>query len=390
MRHRVSLSAIRATGAFFTSSQLARRVLTPLLRDAPAGAVYCDPTCGAGDLLLTCARFLPLRANLNTTLKAWGRVLIGYDVHPEFVQATKMRLLLLALVRHRSVGTLQARRPARLFPRIRCLDSLGECDNLSHATHLVVNPPFTLTAAPDDCEWASGLVCGAALFLASFVVRSAVGTRVAAILPEVLRTGSRYEKWRGFMQSRADIQYIRPLGQFANWADIDVFGLRLTLRPENKSRRRKWWHSRAGEAKLKRVSDFFSVSVGAVVPHRHERIGKCYAYVTARTLKPWRVAKRIVHRRRFKGPVVSGPFVAVRRTSRPSDRHRAVGAMVTGDRAVAVENHLIVLRPIDGSTERCEQLLGILRQRRTSEWLNRRLRARHLTAAALRELPWWG
>jgi hypothetical protein len=54
-----------------------------------------------------------------------------------------------------------------------------------------------------------------------------------------------------------------------------------------------------------------------------------------------------------------------------------------------VENHLIVLRPKDGTIGACREVLGILKDERTTRWLNERIRCRHLTVAALDELPWW-
>lgn len=59
-----------------------------------------------------------------------------------------------------------------------------------------------------------------------------------------------------------------------------------------------------------------------------------------------------------------------------------------GEDAVAVENHLVVLRPLDGSQAACEQLLGVLDSEATSQWLDRRIRCRHLTVGALQTVPW--
>lgn len=83
------------------------------------------------------------------------------------------------------------------------------------------------------------------------------------------------------------------------------------------------------------------------------------------------------------------PFVAIRRTSGPRDRSRAVATIVRGRRAVAVENHVIVCLPEDGSIERCRALLARLRSSRTDDWLNRRIRCRRLTTSAVAGVPWW-
>ena len=94
-------------------------------------------------------------------------------------------------------------------------------------------------------------------------------------------------------------------------------------------------------------------------------------------------------KKRFSGTLFSPPFVAVRRTSRPVDSGRAIGTLVIGDCRVAVENHLLVVRPKDPSVEACEEVLRLLKEDRTDRWLNNRIRCRHLTVSALRELPWW-
>jgi hypothetical protein len=137
-----------------------------------------------------------------------------------------------------------------------------------------------------------------------------------------------------------------------------------------------------------RASKVFDISVGAVVPHRHRRIGRSFAYATAQDLPRWGVVRRFPERRRFKGSVVSAPFVAVRRTSSPRDRERVVGTLVVGRRPVAVENHLIVFHPKDGTIKACKKLLALLRLPATRKWVDSRLRSRHLTVNVLRDLPW--
>jgi hypothetical protein len=79
----------------------------------------------------------------------------------------------------------------------------------------------------------------------------------------------------------------------------------------------------------------------------------------------------------------------VRRTSRPGDEHRAVATIVVCDRPVAVENHLLVCRPRDGSGTACQTLLDVLQRPETTSWLDRRICCRHLTVSAVRSIPWW-
>jgi hypothetical protein len=84
------------------------------------------------------------------------------------------------------------------------------------------------------------------------------------------------------------------------------------------------------------------------------------------------------------------PFVAIRRTSSPSDTFRAAGTLVIGKQMIAAENHLIIARPKSGSIDDCRKLLRMLRNPDTNNFLNQRIRCRHLTVSAVREIPWVG
>jgi hypothetical protein len=88
------------------------------------------------------------------------------------------------------------------------------------------------------------------------------------------------------------------------------------------------------------------------------------------------------------GTIFAPPFVAVRRTSSPSDRKRAVGSIILGNRPVAVENHLLVLTPNDGRLESCAELLVLLACDATSDYLNLAIRCRHLTTRSVMGIPW--
>jgi hypothetical protein len=132
----------------------------------------------------------------------------------------------------------------------------------------------------------------------------------------------------------------------------------------------------------------FSVSVGSVVPHRDPEVGTSLPYIHARILPlhgDWRSASET---RRFSGSTVPPPFVVVRRTSAPNQRRRLTATLILGTQTVAVENHLLVLRPLDGRVGTCRELLRLLRRTTSTEWINLRIRCRHLTVEALRELPW--
>jgi hypothetical protein len=91
--------------------------------------------------------------------------------------------------------------------------------------------------------------------------------------------------------------------------------------------------------------------------------------------------------RRFSGRCVEPPFVAVRRTSRPGEPTRARPAVVTGAEPVAVDNHLLVVRPHDGALDACHELAAWLRKPESTNWLDEHYRCRHLTVGALKSLP---
>jgi len=104
LRQLVPIAARRRAGAFFTGFRLARRLLKMTRFPARRPLVIIDPTCGAGDLLLSAARRLPLGPDLEQTIVQWGQILHGRDLQPQFVAAARARLLLLARERHRALG----------------------------------------------------------------------------------------------------------------------------------------------------------------------------------------------------------------------------------------------------------------------------------------------
>ena len=274
-----------------------------------------------------------------------------------------------------------------LLPGITVCDALRCRDLYSAADGVIMNPPFCSMPAPEDCKWSAGRLNAAALFTETAIAHARDGTRIAAILPDVLRSGTRYQRWRRMVDDNALLEEVRTYGPFDLHADVDVFLLCMTV-DRNGEHSHQDWSRIDGDSRVV-VSTHFTVRVGAVVPHRDPETGTEYPYVDARSLPPWSTLERIAGKRSFAGTVFRPPFVAIRRTSGPRDRKRAVATIVLGDQCVAVENHVIVCRPTDGSIARCRALLERLRSSRTDEWLNRRIRCRHLTTASVAELPWW-
>jgi hypothetical protein len=83
LRRHYSLSDLRASGTFLTGSKLANMLAARTKPWTSEDTVFCDPACGAGDLLVAAARYLPLGRDLEQTLGAWGDRLAGFDLQPQ-------------------------------------------------------------------------------------------------------------------------------------------------------------------------------------------------------------------------------------------------------------------------------------------------------------------
>jgi hypothetical protein len=383
LRALVKLNLLRKTGTFFTSSMLAKKIIGHSPHLWEAGAI--DPACGVGDLLIAVAQQLPVFATFEKTVEHWEKLLAGCDIHPEFVQATKLRLCLLALER----GAHPPKKDIPvdgIFPHIVCTDGMTFASEGFMGT-LVMNPPYTRIRAPQDCEWASGKVSAAALFVDRWLSVLKYGRRLVAILPDVLRTGSNYRAWRERVLQRAGIESLNIIGPFDEHVDVDVFTLQLLLRARARHHQADLWKWNSTKRRLT-VGDKFRVHAGTIVPHRDPKSGAVRAYLHAQAAPRWGQCLRITEKIKTKRPPFFPPFVAVRRTSSPNDSVRAVGTLVLGRRPVAVENHLLVLLPKRGGEKLCKTLLDILEQPETTGWLNKRIRCRHLTVESVQQIPW--
>lgn len=287
LRGMVPIEALREAGIFFTGSVLADRAVAPIASDLVHGSSVADPACGAGDLLLACARHLPVLEDLEATAELWGRKLKGIDLYPQLIRATKTRLLLLALAR----GAKASSRMLDLdevFPEIVVGDSLDQQAGLAEAHCIVLNPPYSMMPAPDDCDWATGAVSQAAVFVERCITEADPGTRVIAILPDVLRTGSRYESWRHRMEDRASLRSVTLAECFDALTDVHVFVAELVVGPGTRREQGWWGVDEHSEATATNVRDLFEVRVGPVVPHRDPIEGPQYPYLHARGLPAWR------------------------------------------------------------------------------------------------------
>jgi hypothetical protein len=384
LRRAVSLKTRRKYGAYFTGTTLGERLLKKC-SSFNANRTFYDASCGMGDLLLAAAKNLPLAKSLPQTLAQWGHQLTGTDLHPEFVAGAKTRLVLLARLRHQTTEALIAS-PDKFFPDIRVGNGLAERTAFQRATTLLLNPPYGLVKALTGCGWAGGRVSEAAIFIIAALERSRPGTEVLAILPEVLRSGTFSEHWRNRVSELAEVHLIEPYGIFDESADIDVFLLRLVRRAEGRTMRQKKWPT-PRTTRWTTVADCFRAHVGRVVPHRDKKNGPKRAYIHARSVPTWTVMKTFTETRRHKGPAYKPPFVVIRRTSRPGDAYRATATVINGKSPIAVENHLIVCEPKDGKLATCKKLMLQLKTDAVNEYINSRIRCRHLTVKAIKEVP---
>ena len=371
----------RKNGTFFTGENLSQKATHRFINSLNTKIVVADPACGAGNLLLACASKLTVYPSLQKTLELWSKQLMGFDINQDFVKAAKLRLILLAKLRtkeHSPITEFDS-----YFPMIQMRNFFDKPDNVCNATHIILNPPYNKMASPTNCKWASGTINAASLFLDLCLKFSKNETKISAILPDVLRSGSIYKRWRDNVSSQCDITRIKTHGQFDKFTDVDVFTLRAQRSTVKKVSFFKPWHLVSHSSK---ISDHFSVHVGPVVPHRHPEMGPLLSYIDARTAKPWSVIKRIRHKRKFQGTVFTPPFVVIRRTSRPGSS-RAIGSIVVGKRNVAIENHLLVLLPKSKEETACVFLVQYLKTKSVDDWFDQRICCRHLTVEAIKDLP---
>jgi hypothetical protein len=372
--------SVRRLGAFFTPSKVAEKIVNLLSVNDWADATIFDPTCGAADLLLPFARRLPLKRTVSSTLEFWNDRISGCDLSPEFIEAARLRLILLAVTRGLKLDDSPANL-AKLLSNICVGDGLIS-KAYSKSSYIVMNPPYGRVDSGNQ-PWREGTVTAAALFVDRAAQLSAPGTQIAALLPEVLRTGSSYQNWRNHIKELVIANDAQSIGLFSDEADVDVFAQHfikakakvVKTPPQQKNTRDV-------------LGNHFFVSVGAVVPYRDEESGPRLAYLHPQNATPWSEISRINETRNFKGRIFTPPLIVVRRTSRPGDRHRATPTLILGKRKIAVENHLIVLTPRRGGLKICRRAMSLMRSSTTSTFLNRVMRCRHLTTASVSLLPW--
>lgn len=370
-------------GIFFSGHALANSVASKITTLLANGASVIDPTCGAGDLLIACARHYPKQTNYESTLNFWASRLGGIDIHETFTKTVSSRLKLLATESH--IPNKNESNSQLDFPHIFTADAFKQAEFISEFDLVVTNPPYGNIQASSDLEWSQGKVQIAAVFIDRILKHAKSGQEIVAVLPDVLRSGTRYSKWRNWVALKAEVTSVEIVGKFDKTTDVDVFVMHLRVGENQNSRWPDINLPQINTADLK-IETLFNVRVGPVVPHRDKKNGPSRLYIDcSHTTNGVEITPSQVCQ--YNGTSYKGPFVVVHRTSSPDDPNRLVTSIINTDDLVMVENHLIIIQPIDGQLQTCRKLLKKLKSNSVREWINQRIRCRHLTVTAIRDIP---
>lgn len=375
-------------GIFFTNEHLAEKVAKKLKNDLQQGKSICDPACGAGDLFLACIKYMPQKETTAETLSYWSGQIFGQDLTTDFVRSAQARLILSSIYLSSSKKKkILVTNKKKLFRNITINDFFNDSSIIQKADCIVTNPPYGNVDLTGKVNWANGKGQLSALFLDQIIHASKDGQRVVAILPDVLRSGSRYRKWRAFINSNATNLNTESYGKFNNEADVDVFILDFIVSKNCFSEKLTTFDTQGNNKNIThKMSDFFNISVGPVVPHRHEQIGTFSPYLDTSTAKLW-IEVTPKNKKKYKCTLKKPPFIALRRTSSPGDKPRLKVSIIKGTERVAVENHLIVMEPKDGKLKTCRRFMRTARKFEANDWINQKIRCRHLTVSVIREMP---
>lgn len=378
-RRLISIDTRRKYGIFFTNSKLAKIVFRELKPNFDKHSTIYDPACGAANLIISAYDFCnEKKIAIDDKIH-----FVGTDIHSEFIEAAKLRCAISQLL---FTGKLtNSNKVKDTVFNFAQADGLFMNKFYDQATHIIVNPPFNLISPEENLSWSNGKVSAAALFIDKIVQFINPRTAIYAILPEVLRNGSNYEKWRKMVNEKCIAGTPKLLGQFDKHADVDVFAIKLI-------KRKKVTHIVSKEASLNTnaittIEDLFDICVGPVVDNRDPKCGENKRFLVSKGLKGWNVQTDIMLYRRHTGKSFMGPFVVIKRTSRMGDHHRAIATIINIHESVYIDNHLIVLTPKSKSLEDCYILLSILKDKKTDDWINEKIRCRHLTVKIVSKIP---
>ncbi|NGY61627.1 hypothetical protein G7043_22110 [Lentzea sp. NEAU-D13] len=210
------------------------------------------------------------------------------------------------------------------------------------------------------------------------------------------------------MNKLLDVNKVEVVGLFDRWTDVDVFILHGTVRADEKSDESGRGSSmivgdipstsNTADSTVQVLGQVATISIGDVVPHRHDpsfvdkRTPNAVPYITTSNLPIGQSIRDVSESIEWSGRTHKAPFVVLRRTSAPSRGGARLAPSIVRATCgtLAVENHLIVVRPNDGLLKTCEQLAEYLVTSDVTEWLDQAIRTRHLTKRVLMQLPMRG
>ncbi|AND13326.1 N-6 DNA methylase [Proteus mirabilis] len=382
LRSILPLEEMREAGCFFTGEDLSVKAIDSFCKSISSQSIILDPTCGAGNLLIACSRKLKIEVTLSKTLQLWGNILRGYDLYAAFVTTAKLRIIIEALSRgaHSDCNIDEA---LDLLPFIQTRDAMTvTAKDVEKITHVIMNPPFNSWLSPRINYWKQGKVNSAGIILDHYIRILPNHCNISAILPDVLRSGSRYHHFRDFISSEMKAT-CEIYGRFNSQTDVDVFIL-SGIKTENNLEKIEWVVDLGNYTPL---SKFFDVCIGPLVAYRDPEEGNEYPYFHAKNSLVWEEISTSTEKRRFQGKVLTPPLILIKRTSSPSDKFRASATLINLSGPVAVENHMIVLIPKTGKLSDCRKLIKILKSEKTNDFLNSRARMRHLTVSIVKDIP---
>lgn len=384
LRRLVSLEKRRNDGVFFTNNLLAEKVLEVLQPTFNKQSVIYDSACGVCNLLIATVNHLH-KLNIQPSNKNY---LLGTDIHPEFLAAANLRLQMNNLLM--LPGKTYNISKHKVGYSVKKKNALVSNQFYKAATHIFINPPFDQEKFEEKLDWAAGKVSMAAVFMEKAILFANPGTTIMAILPDVLRSGTRYQKWRNMVEKYCITEKIELLGQFDEHADVDVYAIKLVKRQQPMERITINVKEEPNQtATPKTLKDIFDICVGPVVDYRDEKEGPLRPYVVSRGLKSWSIQKEISLKRKHEGTSFKGPFVVIKRTSRATDENRAMATIINSTESVYIDNHLIMLKPKSKTLAACKLAIKILKDKRANDWLNEQIRCRHLTVKIIKEIPIW-
>lgn len=361
-------------GVYLTNNEISLKVAKKLKNEIKSGNTIIDPACGAGDLLLACSKI----SDDYWFDRKIKDSFYGIDIYDEFLEITKARL-----------QTFGGEPRNKLPNNFICGDALKNIEFINKADCILTNPPYlTKIIKDEEVDWAAGALQYSGYFVWKIIKNLKKGKRFIAILPDVLRSGARYEKWRREIELMTKSLKVEVVGNFGSSVQVDVFILDCIKGGKSNQKLKNKWHITENPTK-KNLGDVCSVSVGPVVDYRDPKKGAYYPFIDAKNIGVDLeiCSNHISSKRRFSKKVIKAPFIVARRTSSPLDKKRLRMTLIKGTSEVAVENHLIVIKPKDNKYKTCKDLMLELNSEKHDKWVNNRLRCRHLTVSALKEMP---